>query len=143
MTTTTLKPALTPIEIKACWPLLKLLRPHLADIEAFTARVERQRQQGYRLHAVWQDAIPLAIAGWRIQENLIYGHHLYVDDLVTDPAHRGKRLASRLLKALMEEGRAANCTLLVLDTGKANTTAQAFYLREGLENTAIRFSTPL
>lgn len=105
--------------------------------------MQRQRREGYRLLAVWQDAVPVAVAGWRMQENLVYGRHLYVDDLVTHPDQRGKRLASRLLRALMDEGRSLGCALLVLDTGKANAIAKAFYLHEGLENSAIRFSMPL
>ena len=134
---------MTPAEVEACWPLLKLLRPHLADQQTFMTQIERQHRAGYRLLAIWQDAVPLAVAGWRIQENLVYGRHAYVDDLITDPNHRGKRLAATLLSALMDEARNAGCKLFVLDTGTANAAAQAFYTREGLENSAIRFSTPL
>lgn len=36
-----------------------------------------------RLLAGWQSQQVLGLAGYRIQENLLYGRFLYLDDLVT------------------------------------------------------------
>jgi hypothetical protein len=47
------------------------------------ARVARQRAEGYRVLATWRGREPVALAGYRIAENLIHGRFIYVDDLVT------------------------------------------------------------
>lgn len=62
---------------------MRQLRPHLADPADFTARVRRMAAQRYRLLGAWRGDEPLALAGYRLDENLIYGSFLYVDDLVT------------------------------------------------------------
>lgn len=53
-----------------------------------------QSAQGYRLLAIWVNATPLALAGYRRLDNLINGRFIYVDDLVTDMEARGQGTAS-------------------------------------------------
>lgn len=141
--TVPLRAAETGSDLAACWPLLHALRPHLASPEEFLSRVTRQVANGYRLLVAWQGDAAAALAGWRVQENLVYGRHLYVDDLVTRPESRGLRLGAQLLAALVMEGRGLGCAKLVLDTALHNTVAQHFYAREGLRHTALRFSVDL
>ena len=90
----------------------------------------------------WRGDEPLALAGYRLDENLIYGSFLYVDDLVTHESSRGRNLGARLLDALTESARRAGCAKLVLDTGSSNALAQRFYFRQGLLTSAMRFSSP-
>lgn len=99
--------------------------------------------QRYRLLGAWRGDEPLALAGYRLDENLIYGSFLYVDDLVTHESSRGRNLGARLLDALTESARRAGCAKLVLDTGLSNALAQRFYFRQGLLTSAMRFSKPL
>ena len=105
---------------------MRQLRPHLADPADFTARVRRMAAQRYRLLGAWRGDEPLALAGYRLDENLIYGSFLYVDDLVTHESSRGRNLGARLLDALTESARRAGCAKLVLDTGLSNALAQRF-----------------
>lgn len=76
------------------------LRPQLASAAELVARVARQRAAGYRLLAAWRDGVPIALAGYRAEENLTHGRFLYLDGLVTTEgerrsgigaAHRGRR----------------------------------------------------
>ena len=133
----------TPEEWQACLPLMRELRPHLAHDDAFVERLARMHQQNYRLLAVMRDGEALALAGYRYQENLIYGRFLYVDDLVVAPSARGSRWGARLIAELDHLARGADCDKLVLDTGLANALAQRFYFRQGLLTSAIRFSKSL
>ena len=147
-TTSMTEPALrhleTPEELRACLPLMRELRPHLAGEEDFVQRIGRMRQERYRLlAAVRDDGQAIALAGYRYQENLIYGRFLYVDDLVVAPTRRGDRWGARLISALDAQARDAGCEKLVLDTGLGNALAQRFYFRQGLLTSAIRFSKPL
>ena len=130
-------------EIAACFPVMALLRPHLANAEELVARVARQRTAAYRLLAAWRDDAPIALAGYRIEENLIHGRFLYVDDLVTAESARSGGIGARLLEAVAAEGRKLGCDRLVLDTALDNVLAHRFYYRQGLLARALRFSRPI
>ena len=125
--------------LHAAYQVMRELRPHLTDAENFIARVHRQAEQGYCLLGVWQDQALLALAGYRISENLIYGRFLYVDDLVTAPHARSHGLGAKLIDALREEARCQKCTHLVLDTGLGNALGQRFYYRQGLLAAGMHF----
>lgn len=129
--------------LRACFPVMRQLRPHLSGEADFADRVARMRADSYALLAVWDDGAPVALAGYRYQENLIYGRFLYVDDLVVTEHSRGARHGARLLQALERMAREAGCAKLVLDTGLANALAQRFYFRQGLLTGAMRFSKVL
>ena len=129
--------------VAACWKLMRQLRPHLESEAEFVARLRFQAAAGYRLVALWRGARPVALAGFRVQENLVYGPHLYVDDLVTDEAERSGGHGARLMDWLAEEGRAFGCARLVLDTPLTNVLGHRFYYRCGLVATALRFGLKL
>ena len=133
----------TEDELRACLPLMRELRPHLMDADDFTARIRRMRDQSYRLLAGNDGGKPVALAGYRFQENLIYGRFLYVDDLVVDGTRRGGRRGARQLQPLDGKAREAGCARLVLDTGLANSLAQRFYFRQGLLSQGLHFSKNL
>ena len=76
------------------WLAMRELRPHLPSAEAFTSQVdELQRPLGYRLVGVFPDGAEqaAAVAGFRLNHNLVSGKHIYIDDLSTLPEHRGTR----------------------------------------------------
>ena len=60
-------------DLRACFPLMRVLRPHLTDAEAFVVRVRRQADAGYRLLAAWDGSALVGLAGYRPQETLIRG----------------------------------------------------------------------
>ena len=131
------------LEIAACYPVMVLLRPHLGSADELVARITRQRDAGYRLLALWRAGTPVALAGYRFEENLIHGRFVYVDDLVTAADERRGGLGARLLDAVAMIGRDAGCARLVLDTALDNVLAHRFYYRQGMLARALRFSRPL
>jgi ribosomal protein S18 acetylase RimI-like enzyme len=133
----------TEAEVATCYELMRQLRPHLVSEQNFVERWRRQTAVGYRLLAIWQDQRPVALAGYRIQDNLMHGRHFYVDDLVTDAALRSGGYGRILMERLIAEGRALNCTKLILDTPLTNTLGHRFYYRQGLLATSLRFNIPL
>jgi hypothetical protein len=141
--TTLLRHAETDADVMACFDVMQQLRPQLSSRDEFLALVAVQRAQGYRLLAVWEDGRPVALAGYRRMDNLIHGRFIYVDDLITDEAGRGKRHGERLLAELRTLGRADLCKRLVLDTALANALAQRFYFRFGLLAKGLHFSMDL
>ncbi|HYG42368.1 MAG TPA: GNAT family N-acetyltransferase [Bordetella sp.] len=130
----------TQEDLRACFGVMQQLRPHLQTYEDFAQRVRRMSAERYRILSAWNGQASLAVAGYRLQENLIYGRFLYVDDLVTTVASRGRNLGARLLAELSGIAARQGCEKLVLDTGLANALAQRFYFRQGLVTGAIRFS---
>ena len=135
-----LRHAESDADTAACFPVMVQLRPHLADADELVTRVARQRAAGYRILAAWRDGVPVGLAGYRIEENLIHGRFVYVDDLVTAEADRRHRIGARLLDAVAAEGCRLGCGRLVLDTALDNVLGHRFYYRRGLLARALRFS---
>jgi len=133
----------TPTEAAACYGLMRQLRPHLASETEFIERWRRQVADGYRLIALWKGTAPVALAGFRVQDNLMHGLYFYVDDLVTDAASRSSGHGQALMERLKLEGRMLGCAKLVLDTPLTNTLGHRFYYRHGLLAAALRFNLPL
>jgi GNAT superfamily N-acetyltransferase len=93
--------ATTDSEIVACYPVMRELRPHVAEAQ-FLARVYSQENTGYRLAFLQQPEDMVAVAGFRVAESLAWGRFLYIDDLVTLSSHRSKGLGSSLFSWLRE-----------------------------------------
>lgn len=128
---------------RRCYALMKQLRPHLASADEFVARWTRQAADGYRLLALSEAGQVLALGGFRVQENLVYGRFLYVDDLVTDESRRGGGHGAALIERLKREAAELGCARFVLDTALSNALGQRFYFRNGLLTSALRFSAPV
>jgi GNAT superfamily N-acetyltransferase len=124
------------------------LRPGLGTAEALVRQVdERQRPAGYRLIGAFEDGDTeaAAVAGFRINEYLAWGKHLYVDDLVTAEGRRGRGLADRLFAWLEDEARHSGCTQFHLDSsvGEDREDAHRFYFRHGLRIASYHFAREL
>jgi GNAT superfamily N-acetyltransferase len=112
------------------------LRTGFADSAAIVAAADAQRADGYRVVASFEDGADdaAAAAGFRLGDNLAWGHHLYVDDLSCRAACRGRGHAGALMRWLLDEAQRAGCTQLHLDSGVQRERAHAhrLYLRSGL-----------
>lgn len=139
----TLRHAHGPEELMACFPVISLLRPRLKGVDEWVERASGMATGGYRVLAAWEGDRVLAIAGYRIMENLIYDNFIYVDDLVTTEKSRGEGLGAALLAELSAIGVDEYCDHLVLDTAATNQNARRFYKREGLIDAVIGFGKPL
>jgi GNAT superfamily N-acetyltransferase len=138
-----IRPAETPTDWAACFPVMRALRPHLTDVSELVTRIQSQTAQGYRLLAAWRGEAVIGAAGYRMQENLIRGRFCYVDDLVVAETERRGGLGARLLDAVAAEARRAGCFRLTLDTGLDNLLGQRFYFRYGMLPASLRFGMQL
>lgn len=126
-------------DLEPCVPVMRILREHLdPEAGAVAARLRRQMMQGYRLMALIQNDRPVALIGFRLMENLVFGHFLYVDDLVVATDDRGKGHATQLLAAVREIAHETGQDLVVLDTALSNETALRLYRKNGFERVAYR-----
>jgi len=126
-------------DLQASFLVMKELRPHLSDPATYTAQIAQQRAQGYRLLAAWRDGAIVGLAGYRLQDNLIYGRFVYVDDLVVTASLHRCGFGERLLQAARQQAVALHCKHFVLDTGLHMALAQRFYFRQGLLAQGMHF----
>jgi len=126
----------TDSAISACYPAMRELRP--AE-DQFLFKVRSQESTGYRLAFVQEPDGVVAVAGFRVGENLAWGRFLYVDDLVTLPTHRSKGFGASLLSWLREFARKEGCLQMHLDSGAQRKDAHRFYEREGMSVAGFHF----
>ncbi len=129
-------------DILRCFPVMLQLRPHLVEAE-FVTRVRRMQAQGFHLARLEEAGAVRAVAGYRYHEKLFSGSTLYVDDLVSDPAHRSRGHGARLLTWLIAEARKHRCDLFELDSGVQRFDAHRFYFRERMKISSYHFTLPL
>ena len=130
--------ATTDTEIAACYRVMRELRPHIVE-DQFLLRVRSQEGAGYRLAYIQETIGVVAVAGFRIGENLAWGRFLYVDDLVTLPGKRSRGYGAKLLSWLKEKAAKEGCEQLHLDSGAQRKEAHRFYEREGMSMAGFHF----
>jgi GNAT superfamily N-acetyltransferase len=139
---------LTPEETHLAFAPMRELRPHLASVDEFVARVNGdQRPEGYRLVASFVDGGDgpegggaVAAAGFRRLHTLAWGDELYIDDLVTLEAHRKQGHAHRLLDWILAEAGRLGCGQVHLDSAPHRHAAHRLYLNAGYRIYAFHFS---
>ena len=84
--------ALRPLDgladLRLAHPLLCHRHPHLANAVDAMARIGRLQGQGYRLIGAFDGNRLAAVAGYRFQENLLFGRFLSLEDLITADTHQ-------------------------------------------------------
>lgn len=138
-----IKHATTDTEIRACFPVLQELRPHLIESE-FLCLVREMEKSGYRLVYSLDTAVQIAaVAGYRVDTNLFMGKHLYVNDLITKQAARSQQHGHALIQWLKQEAKRQQCNHLHLDSGTHRAQAHKFYFKEGFTIASFHFSQPI
>ena len=112
-----------------------------------TARVDGARAAGYRVAASFDEGAEdaAAVAGFRVGENLAWGRFLYVDDLVTRAAARGRGHADAVMALVSDVAAQEGCGELHLDSGVGpeREAAHRFYFRHGMRITSYHFARGL
>jgi GNAT superfamily N-acetyltransferase len=119
------------------------LRPAFPSQNEFVRRVDEiQRPEGYRLLGSFEDDGDDAagVAGFRTGHNLVWGYFIYVDDLVTRAAFRGRGHADALMSWLFKEAKELGCDQLHLDSATHRHDAHRFYLKHRLNISSFHFS---
>jgi GNAT superfamily N-acetyltransferase len=123
----------TAEQIRSCFKIMRQLRPHLTEEDAFVEQVQRQLAEGYHL-AYSQDGDEVrALAGFRFLEFLAWGKVLYIDDLITDSSMRRSGHGGMLLKWVVDQAKEARCDQVHLDSGPQRHDAHRLYLNHGFK----------
>lgn len=138
----TIRHATTPEQIRHVHAVMRELRPHLSADE-FVEQVQRQmREQGYILIYMEDDSgQPVGAAGYRRTEMLHWSKVLYIDDLVTAQAARGRGCADHLFNYIEQHARTEGLAAVHLDSGthSGRWDAHRFYLKHGMNITSYHF----
>ena len=125
------------VEIAAAFPLMQYLRPYLVA-EQFLDTVRSQQKNGFILAGGYlpdEPDRPVVLAGFRLTRTLSAGPHLFVDDLVTDPASQGRGHGKAMITWLRRRAASLGLPRVYLDS---RATAKGFYERVGFTfNTSI------
>jgi GNAT superfamily N-acetyltransferase len=105
----------------------------------YAGRLRAVFANGGRMSVATEAQAVRGVAVWRVIENTYEGRRLYVDDLVTDAAHRSRGIGRALLRHLEQHARNMQCNVLALDSGTQRTDAHRFYFREGMVIPAFCF----
>jgi len=132
----------TDEDIMKCFDVMSELRPHLVRAN-FLATVQRMMMDGYRMIYIEDSENVMAVAGYRISENLFMGKHLYVDDLVTQEDKRSQGFGRQLILWLKEFSIENGCNVLHLDSGTQRHKAHKFYFSQGFSIASYHFSQEL
>ncbi len=130
-------------EIAKGFAVMRELRPLLASVDEFVAKVQQQQAQGFELALLEHEGKIVTVAGFRVQHMLVSGLTMYVDDLVTGAAYRSKGHGKTMLNWLIAHARERGCAMFSLDSGTHRQEAHAFYFREGMRVSSFHFALPL
>jgi len=128
--------------LEAVFEVMKELRTHLT-FEQFRDGYERAVPEGYRVAAVFEEDSCRAVAGYRLMHNLVSGHHMYVDDLVTAEESRSHGHGKQLNDYLVDVARREGCASVQLDSATYRREAHRFYFRERYAIWSYHFVRPL
>jgi GNAT superfamily N-acetyltransferase len=149
MTTFDIHLAETDADIRRCYPVMAVLRPHIASADAFLEKVRwQQAHANWRLIYVEEfgdppNGAPVAVSGFRISQWLVTGKTLYVDDLVALESHRGKGFAEALMQWMENFAREQGYQMFELDSGTHRLGAHRFYHRLKMTISAFHFQKKL
>lgn len=124
------------------YPVICQLRNNI-DIETFLERAKNAKQGGYKLFYACFDCQILGAIGLRIQDDLCWGHNLYIDDLVVDEALRGKGIGEALMKFALKLAYSQKCEYVRLASGISRTEAHNFYEKLGYHKSSFSFALKL
>lgn len=139
---------LTEEQTKLGAEALLALRPRWETVDAIVELVDtRLRPAGYRLIGAIDDQSESAasVLGFRESWTSAWGHFLYIDDLSTLPAARGRGHADLLLRWVEDEAQRLGCESIHLDSGVGPDRASAhrLYMRHHLRISAHHFEVEL
>ncbi len=120
-------------DIGRCFDVFQELRPHLNDLQQFIDQVMTQQKEGYKIFVISDDDVFVACIGFRLMTTLAWGKILYVDDLISKEAYRGKGYGRALLDYALTFAKENGCHQIHLDTGYTRHAAHKAYLRHGFE----------
>lgn len=129
-------------EMRLIYCIIHQLRDNLT-IDEFLQRVMIAKRTGYRLFYALVDQRVMGAIGVRILDDLCWGHHLYVHDLVVDESLRSQGIGKVLMKYAEGLANSESCEYIRLASGISRAKAHKFYESLGYRKTRFSFTLKL
>jgi GNAT superfamily N-acetyltransferase len=117
-------------DLLKCKEVILELRPHLKDKD-LAALYERMVPEGFKMIFIEEGGKAMAFGGYRFLNMFYSGRTLYIDDLCTLPAARGKGYAGMLIDFIIQEAKKNQADAVTLDSGYHRLDAHRLYLNKG------------
>jgi len=142
-----IKSASSEKDLLTCYEVLHELRPNLTR-ENIVSLITGFMSRSYHLLFITDensDGTAVCAAGYRFTEHLYWGKAIYIDDLSTLPAFRGKGYAASMLQHIFSIARKNKCDEVHLDSGCGphRYDAHRLYLKTGFNITSHHFAYSL
>ncbi len=128
----------TDKKIALCWEAMHELRPHLVESE-FVSLIKKLQADKFTLIFIEEQGQAISAAGFVEGVKLHRGKFIYIDDLSTLPAHRGKGLGTALLDWIFDYAQKNNFDQVHLDSGVQRFDAHRLYLNYGFNISSHHF----
>jgi len=117
---------LTTNDLPQAFPVVSQLRAHLS-LDEYINLVKAMKPDGYLAIGLFENGKIVSYAGFAKLINLYYGEHIWVYDLVTDEAKRGKGYGKRLLLHIEKYAKDNRLGCVALSSGIQRGEAHGFY----------------
>jgi GNAT superfamily N-acetyltransferase len=122
-------------DILDSWAVVSELRPHLQKDRFLLTIRDMMQDDGYQMIGIPADeenqGVIAAFAGFRHLHSLHAGRTIYIDDLCTLPAYRGKGYGGQLLDYIHRLAGESGKDTVTLDSGHQRHAAHRLYLNKG------------
>lgn len=125
-------------ELSSAYELVSQLRTSLSYDE-FEDLIYEMRSIEYKMFGITEGEELITYAGVSIQTNLYHKRHLFVFDLVTHEAYRGKGYGVMMLEFLRDYAKMGMCENIVLSSGFQREDAHRFYENNGFSKKSFVF----
>jgi GNAT superfamily N-acetyltransferase len=119
-------------QVAFCKEVLFAFRPNLNEETYIDQVMKMIHEERFKLVYLPSDDNFKAVAfvGYRVMHTLRTGRMIYIDDLYTDPAYRGRGYAGALLGYVDEQAKAETIPSIHLDSGYMLHDAHRLYLNK-------------
>jgi GNAT superfamily N-acetyltransferase len=130
----------TEDDILKCRAAIQVLRPSLTD-DLYVEAVRKTLGDNRQIIFIEDQGEAAAVAVFETGYNLFRGRYIYIDDLSTAPAHRGKGYAGILVDWILDYAKKENYAQVHLDSGvtEARTDAHRLYLNKRFQIASLHF----
>ena len=112
--------------LEKAFPLINQMRGHLT-LEKYIEFVKLMKPYGYKIVCLFENDEIVSYAGFAKQINLYYGHHIWVYDLITAEAKRGKGYGRILLSHIEQYAKDNMLSCVALSSSFKRKEAHRFY----------------
>jgi len=132
--------ATTDDQLWKCFAAIHELRPHISR-DVYLQKARLLLSEGEKMIYVDSEGDAPAVAVFRLNYYFYRGNNMYIDDLSTLPAQRGKGYAGALLDFMIDYARKNSCDNVHLDSGyaKERFDAHRLYLNKGFHLASHHF----